>query len=1486
MFNTSLFAGGIKKLLPNLFNFGKVIVRFLGPVGLAVTAVSLLYIGVNKYKAAQEKARLAVEGLGEAANISGNKLKNLDEYFGITPTKSPFETAGTNNPTTPEKTTAVQQLRENETFQKDFKNDIEALRTASEQEAGVVLNAMAMKLAGRGYSKDQIDTILRALQQEAGKTDLELEFKNLDLKTKGGKAGFKKNVKETIDLLTDAFNDGIVKKKKLSMVPVGDTGLFKTVETTVNAFSNDLKKNISTVSQSITSMITGLSGQLANGQISAEEFAGSFAEISTAIQSMPEPQALYLMDVLMRSLPENLRNTARGINDTKYQLMLLEAQALGMANLPGLIEAMDMAANGFGPDQALAKIRIENARKEMDKRTKLYEDFAKVNKDIITDGATDGLSAESQKYIKLLEQEIKELEKKRDAQKAVNEELQRQLDLQMKQQDLANRMKQAQISGDYLGAALLGQEQRKNVLDFNQETAALKLDALLTKLNDRLANIKDGAKLTKAEKTKIVKKAAGGYIQGFEPGGKVSGPGTATSDSIPAMLSDGEYVVKSAAVSQYGVPLLHAINSQKFATGGMVSNGATPHAAGMQWGGQGKLNSYQKFMLGIARNSGFVDKAFGIDSIFRSLAGKSNGKGDAALAAMAPLQGLGGAAKLGGNAVARMSAGFSAEMKSFEMADIDAKAMNALSKMDLSSISIPKNGISFNPEAATSALSALKNGKQSSGVWEIIQAQRESLLKSKYPKVDLSDVTKFNEHYAKEFYGLLPDDAIKLFKGVRSTSGSAWRTGKDQLETYFSTNPHTAALYSALIGSAKIGEELPMFSTNKKIKELINFLGEGAIRPGNAQGSMEFPQLLNGSMLSESLPSIYSLPGQVYGQMFGATGNSLNKIKNIWPSGFKNGGIVQKFGEGSGDKAVSKSWWDKLGEGMSKTQNGSMGFGIMDMVKSLGAVALDSLSNGVFGARKKDINSAAETTLVGPIARALGNNSIESPFASMLGATGQKNMDYLSLATSFMPQSRIVGTVGKSAGIEAAQKAAIRQQILSENNLLTTISEKEIARLVDLEVARQAGKKVADKSLGIKIGADLAPMASAKFSKVLHLDDLNLLNVLGQGKTGINQTQTALIRKTGEYGYAKSLNEVTIDEVKREVFGPKFAKMLGLIAPENTPFRTAEDISSIHSYGVFSKDLGEASIIEKNWIPKLHEGLKPHLQPTEIYGNDFEKLGMVQQKAHRDVMMAAMGYVDTHSKNLIINPELKKLGMIDYGRMGESRSSLGIFDVKNSSSAYSRLNSGFTGLSDSGKNEYLKGILQAQKTLKDLNTKDLQPLLQESGYLDSEIPGLLDLYGLYKKNTIDAIDRFHLDNLQYSQFNIPFDDVTKNRILPHNPGQMSKGFFDTSAATGGYLTKGMLKLPKFHDWNGPVPGTYGQELPAVLKSGTEGVYQEGYINDLKNAASNTTNSASSVYNVNMSISSPSANPKEVATEVMRQLQVATNKNNKMNVGLK
>lgn len=72
--------------------------------------------------------------------------------------------------------------------------------------------------------------------------------------------------------------------------------------------------------------------------------------------------------------------------------------------------------------------------------------------------------------------------------------------------------------------------------------------------------------------------AADASAGGFARGGRIHGPGTSTSDSVPIWASVGEFMVRAAAVRRYGVGVFHALNSMRlprnlfrgFSQGGLV----------------------------------------------------------------------------------------------------------------------------------------------------------------------------------------------------------------------------------------------------------------------------------------------------------------------------------------------------------------------------------------------------------------------------------------------------------------------------------------------------------------------------------------------------------------------------------------------------------------------------------------------------------------------------------------------------------------------------------------------------------------------------------------------------------------------------------------------------------------------------------------------------------------------------------------------------
>jgi tape measure domain-containing protein len=96
---------------------------------------------------------------------------------------------------------------------------------------------------------------------------------------------------------------------------------------------------------------------------------------------------------------------------------------------------------------------------------------------------------------------------------------------------------------------------------------------------------------------KVENNAAGGLIQHLATGGRVmaqtfrrvvgaiKGPGSGTSDDVPVMASNGEFVVKTEAVQHYGVNFMNALNNKQlpvapgYAIGGAI--GETGASAGV-----------------------------------------------------------------------------------------------------------------------------------------------------------------------------------------------------------------------------------------------------------------------------------------------------------------------------------------------------------------------------------------------------------------------------------------------------------------------------------------------------------------------------------------------------------------------------------------------------------------------------------------------------------------------------------------------------------------------------------------------------------------------------------------------------------------------------------------------------------------------------------------------------------------------------------------
>lgn len=184
------------------------------------------------------------------------------------------------------------------------------------------------------------------------------------------------------------------------------------------------------------------------------------------------------------------------------------------------------------------------------------------------------------------DEEVSRDEKKAEKQKKIEEEKNRAL-LEMKDafkafaEELGEQSKALAIAGKIVALGEIAVEQGKAIARGVAEAMTVPFPANIAAIATTITAILTG--ITQA--VKAVKSAK------FADGGDVVGPGTDTSDSVPAMLSRGEAVMTAAAVRRYS-PYLSAMN---------IDGGGVPIY------GQGTETAAQQQDVIMQRMAGVVD---------------------------------------------------------------------------------------------------------------------------------------------------------------------------------------------------------------------------------------------------------------------------------------------------------------------------------------------------------------------------------------------------------------------------------------------------------------------------------------------------------------------------------------------------------------------------------------------------------------------------------------------------------------------------------------------------------------------------------------------------------------------------------------------------------------------------------------------------------------------------------------------------------------
>jgi TP901 family phage tail tape measure protein len=361
--------------------------------GLASAGLIAGVVAIKLINDAREKERQAIEGLGNVAVLTKDKLQALGDFFSVVPNKLPSEVGPKTLRLGTGQRSKVEELKASEGFKKNFGKDISALRGATLAESELVLKSLAIQLKGRGFATAQIQTIVDALQEEAGNTDVNLDVKSIDF-SKESIDALSKNTGDSIERLNKAFGTGYAKVK------INNRGIV----TEVTTMSKELKKELSTSSKSLSGIFSGLGGQVASGAMSVEQFRTQFQALSVQIRNMPEPSGLLLMDATLKLMDPKIAAAVSGVTDMSSKMLVLQASTLGVIGAQSLwLKYLDSTDSRL---REMAKIKIqelidEGLARNLEDAKKAADELAKSLK------SGEGEANALQKRIKAIKEQTK-----------------------------------------------------------------------------------------------------------------------------------------------------------------------------------------------------------------------------------------------------------------------------------------------------------------------------------------------------------------------------------------------------------------------------------------------------------------------------------------------------------------------------------------------------------------------------------------------------------------------------------------------------------------------------------------------------------------------------------------------------------------------------------------------------------------------------------------------------------------------------------------------------------------------------------------------------------------------------------------------------------------------------------------------------------------------------------------------------------------------
>jgi TP901 family phage tail tape measure protein len=296
-------------------------------IGLVAVGITALGIGIKLTNDARKKELEYIYGLSNAMKTTTTQVKTLGDFFGVVPRKLGFE--GRNREIVGKNVRSARDtLRADAAFKSEFGSTIKTLSTATAQEARLAFTSLALNLKAQGFAEEQVQTIIDALREEAGKTDVKLDVKSLNFS--------EESIKDLQDqlnrILVQFSQDFEVKPTAGQKFIKGFIGRLFGETPEVMDMTNATKKSLLELTTFITETAKSSEGMFKLGLISSKEYEDGLSGVLSTLNKLDESARRVALLEIFKQLDIDATGLLPKLKDAKTQLMLIALLSSGEMN--------------------------------------------------------------------------------------------------------------------------------------------------------------------------------------------------------------------------------------------------------------------------------------------------------------------------------------------------------------------------------------------------------------------------------------------------------------------------------------------------------------------------------------------------------------------------------------------------------------------------------------------------------------------------------------------------------------------------------------------------------------------------------------------------------------------------------------------------------------------------------------------------------------------------------------------------------------------------------------------------------------------------------------------------------------------------------------------------------------------------------------------------------------------------------------------------